>query len=172
VVALQKVLGKYGLGGLEIWNTEASWGATVSADQDQEASWLMRFHMALAATGVSRFVWYAYDNGNFGTLWGPDVNSPSDSVQGLRPAGIAYGVIEKWLVGATIQQCQQYKNGLWICQLVQPDGSNQWMVWSTGANMLVPIPSTLGLTTLHDWQDNLSSLGDEITAGQMPVLLE
>ncbi len=66
VQSLNQTLANHGLSNLPLWNTEASWGSLTSVDQDQ-ASWLMRYHVALALTGVSRFVWYAYDSCG----WGP-----------------------------------------------------------------------------------------------------
>jgi hypothetical protein len=62
VAQLKKTLARHGLSSLELWDTEASWGTTAVNDEEPEASWLMRFHLAQAVSGVSRFVWYAYDN--------------------------------------------------------------------------------------------------------------
>jgi hypothetical protein len=68
VQSLNQILAKYGMSNLQLWNTEANWGSLPVVGQSQ-ASWLMRYHVALATTGVSRFVWYAYDNCSWGTLW-------------------------------------------------------------------------------------------------------
>jgi hypothetical protein len=56
VQSLNQILGKHGLSNLQLWDTEANWGSLAVVGQTQ-ASWLIRYHVALATTGVSRFVW-------------------------------------------------------------------------------------------------------------------
>jgi hypothetical protein len=174
VSLLRQTLSKHGLSNLELWNTEASWGKeTAPVDQDQ-ASWLMRYHMAQIAAGVSRFVWYAYDNCNWGTLWSL---SPCGNNQGapdqLTVTGSAYDTIETWLIGATLTDCQQFQNGLWACELQRSGGYDAWMLWSsTGTNIVVPVPAESGFTLYRDWQNNVNTLPTQITVNEMPVLLE
>jgi polysaccharide biosynthesis protein PslG len=55
VQSLNQILAKHDLSNLQLWNTEANWGSLAVVGQTQ-ASWLMRYHVALATTGVSRFV--------------------------------------------------------------------------------------------------------------------
>jgi len=173
VQLLNKTLTQHNLSSLPLWNTEASWGAQASVDQDQ-ASWLMRYHVALALAGVSRFVWYAYDNCGWGTLWeAPWCSNPQMPTGQLTDPGQAYGVLESWLTGANLLDCQQFENGLWSCRLQRPDNSIAWMLWSsTGTEISVPIPAESGLTVYRDWQDNVNVLPSELSIGQMPVLLE
>ena len=174
VQLLGQTLNKHGLANLQLWNTEASWGEeTSTVDQDQ-ASWLMRYHTVQAAAGVSRFVWYAYDNCNWGTLWSV---SPCGNTQvppnGLTVPGTAYDVIEAWLIGANLTRCDRYQNGLWACELTRAGNYDAWMLWSsTGTPISVSTPATFGLTVYRDWQNNLNTLSTQITVNQMPVLLE
>ena len=78
IQSLNQTLAKHGLSNLPLWETEADWGSVNSVGQ-QQASWLMRYHMALATTGVSRFLWYAYDNCSWGTLWEGYCPNPPDA---------------------------------------------------------------------------------------------
>jgi Beta-galactosidase len=173
VAQLKKTLARHGLSSLEIWDTEASWGTTTVNDQEQEASWLMRFHVVQAVSGVSRLVWYAYDNCAWGTLWGPACGDSSDNWQGVRLPGEAYATVEGWMVGATLDHCDQYQDGLWACELQRAGGYEGWVLWdSTGASRSVRIPNKLQLTEYRDWQNNISGLPEEITVDQMPVLVE
>lgn len=173
VPQLKKTLAKHGLSSLQLWDTEASWGATVANDQEQEASWLMRFHVAQALSGVSRFVWYAYDNCAFGTLWGPACHDSTDNWQGVRLPGEAYANLEGWMAGATLTHCDQYQDGLWACELQRASGYDGWILWaSTGTSLSVPIPNGLPLTQYRDWQNNVHVLPEAITVDQMPVLVE
>ena len=170
---LKKTLAKYGLSTLELWDTEASWGTTATDDQEQEVSWLMRFHIAQELSGVSRFVWYAYDNCAWGTLWGPACGDSSDNWLGVRLPGQAYANVQGWLVGATLTHCDEYRNGLWACELQRPGGYEGWILWNClGTSHSVPIPTKLRLTKYRDWQNHINILPEEIAVDQMPVLLE
>jgi hypothetical protein len=169
---LNQTLANHGMSNLQLWNTEASWGSQGSVDQDQ-AAWLMRYHVALAATGVSRFVWYAYDSCGWGTLWeAPWCVAPQMPISTVTNPGIAYGVIENWLSGANLDNCQLYQNGVWVCELQRPGNYSAWMVWSsTGTEITIPIPQSSGLTVYRDWQNNVNALPSSLTVGEMPVLL-
>jgi hypothetical protein len=172
VQSLNQVLAKHGLSNLELWDTEADWGETTTVGH-QQASWLIRYHMALATTGVSRFLWYAYDNCSWGTLWEGYCPSPQMPVEHATEGGEAYGVIESWLSGATLASCQQYENGLWSCELQRPGGYDAWMLWSsTGTQITIPIPEGSGLTVYRDWQNNVDTLPASLTVDEMPVLVE
>ncbi len=174
IQSLNVVLAQHGLANLPLWNTEASWGNTSTALGQDQASWLMRYHMVQAASGVSRFVWYAYDNCGWGTLWENTVCvNPQNPVGKVTVPGQAYAVIESWMSGATLPSCQQYQNGLWACELTRAGGFDSWMLWSsTGTSISVPIPSNSSLTYYKDWQNNLNGLSSSISVSQMPVLLE
>ena len=171
VQLLEQSLAQYGLSNLDLWDTEGSWELDASLNQDQQASWLMRSHTAQAALGISRFVWYAYDNCTWGTLWCADNQDPTAGQS--TEAGNAYATIENWFIGANLTHCQQYQNGLWACELQRAGNHDAWMLWSsTGTSIPVPVPANLGLTMYRDWQNNLISLQPELTVTQMPVLLE
>jgi hypothetical protein len=172
VQSLNQTLANHGLSKLQLWNTEASWGSQPSVDQNQ-AAWLMRYHVALAATGVSRFVWYAYDNCGWGTLWeAPWCVDPQMPISQVTDPGAAYAVIENWLSGAKIVNCQQYENGLWSCELQRSGSYSAWMIWSsTGTDITVPIPESSGLTVYRDWQNKVTTLPAELKVSQMPVLI-
>jgi hypothetical protein len=173
VAQLKKVLERHGLTQVELWDTETSWGATNSDDQEQEASWLMRFHIAQTVSGVSRFVWYAYDNCVSGTLWGAACGQASDSWQGLRQPGEAYANLQGWLVGTTLTHCDQFEDGLWACELQRPGGYEGWILWDcTGTSHSVHLPNNLQFSDYRDWRNNLKILPGEITVDQMPVIVE
>lgn len=133
----------------------------------------MRFHVAQAASGVSRFVWYAYDNCAWGTLWGPACQYSSDNWQGIRLPGQAYATVEGWMVGAILDHCEHYQDGLWACQLQRPGGYHGWILWdSTGTGRSVSLRNELSLTQYRDWQNKVSIVPQQITIDQMPVLVE
>lgn len=174
VQSFRQILKKDGLDNLQLWNTEASWGEETSAVDQKQASWLMRYHTVQLAVDVARFVWYAYDNCDWGTLWSISPCSNTQATPNMQtPPGMAYSVIETWLIGANLARCDQYQNGLWVCELKRTGDYNAWMVWSsTGANISVPTPKTFGLTVYRDWKNNVNTLPAVLTVDQMPVLLE
>jgi len=173
VTSLKQVLAAHGLSNLPLWNTEGSWGNAPIVDEDQ-ASWLMRDHVAQAVAGVSRFIWYAYDNCGWGTLWeAPWCASPQMPTSQQTIPGKAYGVIEQWMSGANLVGCQQYQDGLWSCDLDRPGAPRTWMVWSSSGTVInLPIPLLSGLTHYRDSRNNEQSLTTNLAVDQMPVLLE
>jgi hypothetical protein len=159
----------------ELWNTEASWGENdgVSNLQQWQASWLMRYHIVQAATGVSRFMWYAYDNCGWGSLWGHSCVPPTDSWTGIRAAGTAYSAVEQWLIGATLEYCEAHADGTWACKLTRPGNYVGWAVWnSNGTSVTASVPSGWGLIQYRDWPNNKHALGVNIKVTQMPILAE
>ena len=178
VQLLKQTLAKYGLSKLPLWNTEVSFETDTNNSDQNQASWLMRYHATQAALGIPRVIWYAYDNCTWGTLWSSPLCSatqgPADPVSQLTVAGAAYATIEKWFTGATLTQCQQYQNGLWACELQRSGGNyDAWMLWSnSGTSISVPIPDSFGLAVYRDSLNNVMTLPAQITVTQMPVLLE
>ena len=172
VQLLQQTLATYGLSNLPLWNTETSWQWNVTYTQDQQAAWLMRSHAVEAALGIPRFVWYAYDSCDWGSLYSSPLCPTVEGTPGqLTEAGTAYTTIENWFIGANFVQCLQYQNGLWACELQRSGGYDAWMVWSsTGTSVSIPVPA--GLTVYRDWQNNLNTLSTQLTVGQLPMLLE
>jgi hypothetical protein len=171
IAQLKQTLGRHGLSALELWDTEASWGAapTTTNVQEQEASWLMRFYIAQEVSGVSRFIWYAYDNCAWGTLWGPACGATPDNWQGMRLPGEAYANVQGWMVGATLTHCDEYEDGLWACELQRAGGYEGWILWDSIRSVRV---ANLHLTKYRDWRNNFSALPGEITVDQMPVIVE
>lgn len=170
----QGVLANHGLASLQLWDTEASWGTSVSDDQRSQASWAIRFHVTQAISGVSRFTWYAYDNCAWGTLWGPACGSAPDNWQGARLPAQAYAAAQSWLTGSTLTLCEQYEDGLWACALQRPGGYQGWILWNAtnGASSSVAIPAQHQLTQYRDWQNVVHTLPQQLTVDEMPVLLE
>jgi hypothetical protein len=174
VKALRNVLEAHLVGSPPIWNTEGSWGPATGAVGQEQASWLMRYHTVLAMTGVSRFIWYAYDDCALGTLWeAPWCVAPQIPISTVTQPGAAYGTIEKWLSGATGTGCQHYVNGLWACELVRNGGFDAWMVWSSsGESISVPMASQSQLSYYLDWKGALNPTPSVLMITDMPVLLE
>ena len=171
VAWLRSLADAHGLKNAEIWDTEASWGKEQDAAEKTEASWLMRSYVLQAASGLSRFYWYAFGSCSWGALYGPSCGYPPDHQQGMREAGTAYSTMSKWLTGATIEGCSSDDEQTWSCTLTRPNGYKAVMLWNAGSTKQARVPDPV-LVQYRDWQDTKSSLGTTVTVSPMPILLE
>ena len=174
VQSLRTTLNRLGLANLELWNTEASWGRAQNQTQEQQAAWLMRYQTIQAATGVSRFMWYAYDNCDWGSLWGSSCGTPSDAWIGPREPATAYATVQQWLTGAKIEYCEFHVDTTWLCRLTRSGDYVGWIAWnSSQASTSMTVPSTLGLVQYRDWQNQPHVVVEgSVSIGPMPLLLE
>ena len=168
---LRSLADEHGLRDTKIWDTEASWGKEQGSSEELEASWLMRSYVVQAASGVSRFYWYAYGSCSWGSLYGPSCGASPDHQQGMREAGIAYGTVSKWLVGATMESCSSDEAQTWSCTLTRPNGYAGIIMWNANSRLQVQVPAG-NLVQYRNWQDTVSPLETTITVSPMPILLE
>ena len=136
VMAVHEVMGKNGLGELELWNTEAGWpirnqqpwshgyGGNFVLDSSQAASYVARSYLLNWAAGISRFYWYAWGHSTMG-LSDVDARTPKE-------AAYAYAIIRGWLLGASLESCNETVADLWECSLEWPAGDRAWVAWTTG----------------------------------------
>jgi hypothetical protein len=112
-----------------LWDTEAGWAKPAPfPSEEMAAAYLARAFLLNWASGVQRFYWYAWDNHGWVSLQTTQADNKT-----LTPAGIAYGVIQKWLTGALINWCDEDANHTWTCQL-QDRGAVKWIVWNPDQN--------------------------------------
>ena len=156
---------------VEVWDTEGSWGKEGTLTEGQEANWLMRAYIVQAASGVSRFYWYAYGSCSWGPLYGPSCGDSPDHQQGMREAGMAYGTVSKWLLGATIGACSSDDEQTWSCTLTRPNGYQGVMMWNASSSMQVQTP-TRSFVQYRDWQNTANPLGTTVNVSPMPILIE
>ena len=105
------------------------------------------------------------------TLLSPTLELPSRLIW---PAGIAFGEMEKWLIGASLHGCASDASGTWSCE-VKRGSANSWIVWNVNGATNFSIPATWG--TLHSRTDvlgNTASLQDPTTVsiGISPLSLQ
>ena len=141
---LRDLLARHGLGHLPIWNTEVGYlvqagDSSVVPEHDagvfskvwsaqQAGALLARVLLLQAAGGVDRVHWYAWDNKRMG-LMQPGNGQPN-------AAGVAFGVVRRWLVGATVR-CAAERADLWTCQLAR-GGRQASVTWRTDGGSLPP----------------------------------
>ncbi len=153
---------KYGVSGKPIWDMEAGWTFDSALPSDyQQIAFLARSYILRLFNGVGRLYWYSWDNKTFGTLW--------SSSRGIHPAGVAYGQLSKWLVGATLGSCTP-SGSVWTCNISRSNGYVGLLVWNqTGSSSYAPSTS---YKQYRDLKGSLHSISGSFTITQQPVLLE
>jgi hypothetical protein len=147
-----------------VWNEQSAWTLPAGGlNAESQAAWVARALLLNAGFGVARMHWYAWDSGAAGSLALTDGALPTR-------AALAYGVVENWLAGSTINGCSSTAEGLWTCQLVI-GGRTAWVVWSPGGPAE---SSTYGASKEHNLSGNVTGIGTQetVTVGESPVLLQ
>lgn len=142
--ALRRVMGKYELAHLPIWNTESGFYIAASDmppgrvptsetlfTPTQGGAVVSRALALGAAAGLRRFYWYSWDI--------PTMALTEGKGRTIAPAGNAYIKTERWLRGATINECRTADDKLWICTLNRGERKAR-LVWNTTGtrNWMVP----------------------------------
>jgi Putative Ig domain/Abnormal spindle-like microcephaly-assoc'd, ASPM-SPD-2-Hydin len=158
-----------------IWDTEGSWGDVTEAgwnitDPSQQAAWVARSYLLHWSNGVSVFDWYSWDGYPWGALLYGNP-PPSGLTSGIDAAGVAYGQVYSWMVGATMSAPCSASGTVWTCGLVQPGGTQTLAVWNTsGSSSYTPAGQ---YTQYRNLAGNTSAIsGGSVTIGIEPILLE
>jgi hypothetical protein len=178
---VRKIADKHGLSNVPLWNTETGWW--IRNDHGRSTSegigggWrLLRPQQALAfvpralilgwASGLDRFYWYSWDHQAMGLIE-PETGE-------LKPAGVAYGRVADWMLGATLIQCE-LANGHWICSLAGVSGKMDRIAWCADASdQLLNVPSDWQIAeveTLTGPTRHYRSDEGGIRIGEAPILL-
>jgi hypothetical protein len=163
---VRRTLAENNLGNLPLWNTESGViGPPQFASDEAGAGFLARVYILAWAAGVQRFYWYAWDNRAMALRTYDEMNHT------VMPAGLAYKVMEQWLVGAQMAGCTESVDHTWACQLNR-SGKKEWIVWNPQGNRKFDIPADwhVGSVTplLHD---RGSLTGASVNIGPAPTLL-
>jgi hypothetical protein len=173
VTALKGAMNSYGQGSKPIFCTEGDWGTEGSNSNnhttDECVAFLARHYLLQWSLGVSVYAWYSWDNNNgswqWGQLWTP--------AGGLNAAGIAYGELYKWMVGATMSQPYTAKGSVGTCGFTRPGGYQALAVWDTNTASPSTFTVPSGYIQYRDLAGGLHSIsGTTVTIGIKPILLE
>jgi hypothetical protein len=165
---VKKVMADAGVGEKPLWNTEAGWPAPKPfPSEDVAAGYVARSFIVNWAAGVKAFDWYAWDNHGWVAIESTEADSKT-----LRPAGRAFGVIQNWMVGKELKECDEDAARTWTCELTQ-SGNPQWIVWNESATPVTfAVPAAWHIHTMAPLLGERQSLrGPKIEIGQVPVLL-
>ena len=168
LAAVRTVLARYDVQ-KPIWNTEINYGLTGTevdpAPTDEQQSNVVRTYVLNAANRVERVYWYGWDQQSIvdTLLTEPDLVT-------LTPAGRAFKVVHRWLLGSTVGGCQQDAKGTWSCTVDSPDGPRT-VYWNAETTVTVPAPE--GATETQTVGDRAQPVtpGGTIEVGLLPVLV-
>lgn len=172
---VREIMTRNGAANKPIWNTETGWAiqnkqsvVKQALSPDEAASYLARSFVLSWASGVSRFYWYSWDNFNMGLV--------DHDGKTLKSPAIAYGELEKWLIGARMDSCDTDTNGTWTCTISRDGGYQGWIVWNpnTRRTFNFPIPPQWNVIRIRDLLGHMSNLapGASVEVSLMPNLLE
>lgn len=132
-----------GAGEKPLWDTETGWaGPKPFPSPDLAAAYLARAYLLAWSSGVRRLYWYAWDNHGWVSL---ETTEPDNTT--LTPAGQAYGIIYKWLVGARLDGCSEDATQTWSCQL-ERDNTPEWIVWNPNGEQSLDLAKVPGAKTV------------------------
>lgn len=178
---VRKIMARHGVANKPLWNTESGWwmengDGTVSRpapvttwkklDLAEAAAYVSRALILGWASGLERYYWYAWDGHVMGLI--------EPTTKALKPAGVAYGRTREWLEGSIMTGCE-VSGDVWVCTLVQPDGSKARIVWRErqSAQPWQP-PADWGVVeaqTLDGVRHKLNGVQAGSWLGQAPVCL-
>jgi hypothetical protein len=175
--SVQQLLVRHRLSHKPLWNTETGWfiqnhqeasivqpRTTLTADI--ASAYILRSYLLSWAVGIQRFYWYAWGHGTMG-LTDSDHRTP-------KPSAFAYSQSQEWLVGATLESCQQdLRHDTWICALTRENGYRAWVLWNVDtvvAQTVTPEWNVMHIRKLDGGSHPFSS--STVVVGPSPILLE
>lgn len=165
---VKNAMSQNGQSGKQLWDTEASWGSSsvnsTYTNSSQGVAFLARRYMLEQSNGVSRFIWYMWDNtAGWGTLW--------DKTNGTHVTGVAYGEMYKWLVGANASACAKASDGTWTCNLARGSSYQGQVIWNASAKTVAAPSQFRQYRTLSGGTYSIPANGS-VSIGAVPILLQ
>jgi hypothetical protein len=175
--AVRAVMDKRGYSGTPLWNTETGWNIlnhdrNASPDESagtpltdaQGAAYVARSYILSWAAGVARLYWYT---------WG-DTAMALNEYDGRTPklSATAYGVVQRWLVGAVVNSCAPDAQGTWVCRLSRADGS-AWVLWNPDRTLQFAPPRAWDVRRVETVAGVATTVLPDVpvTIGPSPLLL-
>jgi hypothetical protein len=164
---VRQVMADTGVGDKPLWNTESGWAQPKPFPSEElAAAYLSRAYILNWAANIRRFYWYAWDNHSWVSLETTKMDNKT-----LTPAGRAYGIVQRWLVGAEMNGCDEDANQTWTCQLTR-HGAQEWIIWNVAGTRAFTVPEAWhadGVTPLLG--EHRAFAGSDFEIGPVPELV-
>lgn len=167
---VRQVMEKHGMSDKPLWNSEIGWALPkVFSSEMEAAGYLARAYVLNWIGGVQRCYWYAWDNQEWATLRLTEADNRT-----LRPAGVAYGEIAKWLVSAEIRSYTIDSANTFICRLTRDDNSTACIVWNPDGERPFTMPQEWQTRYIRDLTgaQRAISAGTSVQIGPVPILIQ
>ncbi len=163
----RRIMSRYNLSALPIWDTECSWGESNIGDEAHRAAFLSKYFFLQWSSGVDRVLWYAYDGL---PQWGRLIEATGK----LLPSGVAYGESYKWIVGATLTQpCAQDRSGTWTCSITRPGGYHAEILWNSTVSTTINAKAPSQMKYYRDLGGSVNPIvNGTVPVQNLPILLE
>lgn len=174
ISTFRSLLDSGGMAGKALWATEGGWGTNGElTDPDAEAAYVARWLILQASSGVARAYWFMWDNGGDARGWG----GLWDGRNGINKAGIAYGQIYNWLVGASFTKPCSGDHDVWTCDISRPGGYQARIVWNAAKSYETQSLTKYSVGADFSQYRELSGMKSAVTGGAVmigskPILLE
>jgi hypothetical protein len=146
-------------------NTDLSAGMGLPLNPDQANAFVARSYILEWAAGFQRVYWYAYDEVTFG-MTEFDLITPKPMVR-------AFGVVQRWLVGAVMSTCASDSNSTWVCDLKHPNGRSFHIVWNVNGTTDFHVPTAWKATAVEDLHGARTPLAStKATVNESPQLFD
>ena len=179
VRALRSLINKYGLSGVEIWNTESGFliespdreakanGSEVFGEVlnvEKGAAYVSRSLILGAASGLDRFFWYSWDI--------PTMALTEGKGRVITQTGKAYITTQRWLRGARLNECNTADDQLWVCSLTRA-ARKAYLVWATNGTRAWLPPAGWQIRRSENLQGQALAVmaGNRIQVDESPLLL-
>ncbi|MFC5768693.1 endo-1,4-beta-xylanase [Thauera sinica] len=177
VAMIRKAMKDYGVGNLPLWNTES--GFIISGlepiDPAQfpdtriftpaEAAPVVARSLILGwAAGLSRYYFYAWDDGKYGLTSDWTTGEPN-------LAGQAFEQTRRWLQGSVLKSCVG-KSDIWNCEIQRAEPFLQGrIVWTTDASANLVLRPEWEITKVETLAGDVMPAGSSVKLTESPMLL-
>ena len=153
------------------WDTEVSWGVNGNLISiDQKVGFVGQYFLLAWSSGVTKQLWYAWDNQGFGTLCNgnPTVQNPTCTP---NAAATAYQHMYNWMVGNIMNQPCAETGTVYTCGLITPGNVQMLAVFDvSGNNNTFTVPAGYG--HYRDLSGNTNTItGSTVMINYKPILL-
>lgn len=165
---VQAVMAKHGQEDKPLWNTECTWLGDRRFSAEESAAYVARSYIINWAMGIQRVYWYAWDSGE-----NVRIHLTRSDQRSLTPAGKAYSEIQKWLVEASMRDCQSNRDETWICPIESDRSQRAWIVWNPDRQLDFRLPEEWGVQQMRNLAGDRQLLSsNRVEIGPSPLLLE
>jgi hypothetical protein len=125
---LNSALASRGLGGLEIWDTESSWGnGDDYPNWAKRIAWVGRHTITEMALGLKMIIWWSWTEEALDSKLKTKPGGTPPST--LCTTGIAWREVTEWLIGSEFTGALTNVGNEWSVTVKRADGSTAFIIW-------------------------------------------